>query len=82
MDDVTEVEILGGMEVSYAGFTTSSCLALTHTGLVVELKGSECSQPRDGVCEHQSCYSIQGNECLFPFWYKGQSYTRCTSVDV
>ena len=81
-DDVTEVEILGGMEVSYAGFTTSSCLALTHTGLVVELKGSECSQPRDGVCEHQSCYSIQGNECLFPFWYKGQSYTRCTSVDV
>ena len=81
-DDVTEVEVVGGMEVTYVGFTRSSCLALTHTGLVVELQGDDCDSPRDGVCEHQSCYTVEGNECVFPFWYKGVEHTRCTSEDV
>ena len=81
-DDVTEVELLGGMEIEYAGFTMEGCLALAPNGLVVEMKGSDCSLDRDGVCEHQSCYTTEGNECIFPFNYKDETYFNCTSVDV
>ena len=70
---VTVVEVLGGLEVRYAGFTETGCLALTHTGLVVELAGADCDETRDGLCEHQSCFTVEGEECLFPFQYKGRS---------
>ena len=81
-DNVTEIEIRGNMEVEYVGFTTSGCLALAPNGLVVELKGDECEATLDGVCEHQSCYTVEGNECVFPFSYAGVTYKRCPSVDV
>ena len=44
--------------------------------------GSLCEASQDTVCEHQSCYTTRGQECTFPFAYKGVTYTQCTSVDV
>ena len=81
-DDVTEVEILGNIEVEYAGCTMDGCLALAPNGLVIEMKGDDCTVPLDGVCEHQSCYTMEGNECVFPFDYKEVTYYNCSSVDV
>ena len=81
-DDVFEVEIIGGMDVQYVGFTQEACLALTYSGLVVEQYGNDCQTSREGICEHQSCYTKEGNECIFPFTYKEVQYTKCTSIDV
>ena len=81
-DNVTAIDILGNMEVEYAGFTMSGCLALAPNGLVVEMKGDDCTKQLDGVCEHQSCYTVEGHECVFPFDYKGVTVHNCTSVDV
>ena len=38
--------------------------------------------PRDYLCEHQSCYTKEGFECIFPFTYKDVVQTKCTSEDV
>ena len=80
--DVTFVDVLGSMELDYVGFTTPGCLAVAPNGRVVELAGQECDQPRDAVCEHQSCYTHEGDECIFPFEYKGVEYTQCATEDV
>ena len=81
--DVTTVEILGtNMELDYVGFTASGCLTVAPNGLVVEMKGTECGQALDAICEHQSCYTIEGDECVFPFDYKTVTYQKCTSQDV
>ena len=79
---VTAVRLQGGLTVQYVGFSEPGCLALTPTGLVRQLAGAECEQNRPVLCEHQSCYTHQGQECIFPFPYKGVQYHNCTSVDV
>ena len=44
--------------------------------------GSECEEQESVLCEHQSCYTVEGEECLESFTYKGVQYHQCTSVDV
>ena len=79
---VKEIIIDGGITVDYAGITSEGCLSLTSNGLITPNYGISCSVIQDVVCEHQSCYTHQGDECIFPFPYKGTLYHNCTSVDV
>ncbi len=80
--DVAEVKLQGSMTVYYAGFTSNQCLGLAPNGLAVTLYGTDCQASNYAVCEHKSCYTTEGNECVFPFYYKNVRYTNCTSVDV
>ena len=81
--DVDEIILkTGDMAVNYAGITEDKCLALSPTGLILPMSGADCQLPRKTVCEHQSCYTKQGDECVFPFTYKGISHTKCISEDV
>jgi hypothetical protein len=80
--DVSEVRIQGLMNVYYVGFTADQCLALAPNGLVLSLSGDDCSQNIKAVCEYKSCYTTEGNECVFPFYYKNVLYKKCTSEDV
>ena len=82
IENVSEVKIQGFMTVYYAGFTADQCLGLYPNGLVISLSGTDCTQTNYAVCEHKSCYTTQGNECVFPFYYKNVLYKKCTSVDV
>ena len=72
----------GDMSIYYAGVTEERCLALSPTGLVVPMAGAECQVQRTSVCEYQSCYTNEGDECVFPFKYKTNTYTKCISEDV
>lgn len=72
----------GDMEIHYAGVTQPKCLGLSSTGLVVPMAGPDCEVQRPAVCEHQSCYTKEGDECVFPFMYKGITHTKCISEDV
>ena len=72
----------GSMEVTFAGFSSPGCLSLAPNGLIVEQSGSQCEEPQDALCEHQSCYTKDGFECVFPFSYKGVSHDQCISEDV
>ena len=72
----------GSMEVTFAGFSSPGCLSLAPNGLIVEQSGSQCEEPQDALCEHQSCYTKDGFECVFPFSYKGVSHDQCSSEDV
>jgi Fibronectin type II domain len=80
--DVSEVRIQGVMNVYYAGFTANQCLGIAPNGLVLTLSGTDCGTQRKAVCEYKSCYTTQGNECVFPFYYKNVLYKNCTSEDV
>ena len=64
------------------GFTRPECLSLTPNGIIEVKKGSECDANREVLCEHQSCYTVEGNECVFPFTYKDVVYHQCSSEDV
>ena len=83
IDDVSEIRIQGSsMTVYYAGFTADQCLGLAPNGLVLSLSGTDCTASNKAVCEYKSCYTTQGNECVFPFYYKNVLYKKCTSTDV
>ena len=77
-----KVIVQGAMSIEYVGFTQPGCLSLSPTGLVTHRLGLECQAAQEYVCEHQSCYTKEGDECVFPFKYKGVEYTKCTSEDV
>ena len=79
---VRKVQIEGAIALDYVGFTQEGCLSLSSTGLITPRTGDECSEALEMVCEHQSCYTKEGNECVFPFKYKDVTYNNCTSVDV
>jgi hypothetical protein len=82
MADVAEVRVQGNMRLYYVGFTADQCLALAPNGLVTVLAGDACSPPRPAVCEYKACYTVDGKECVFPFYYKNVLHTQCTSEDV
>lgn len=79
---VKQVLVQGALVVEYAGFSQPGCLSLTSTGLVVARQGDDCDTAQEAVCEHQGCYTKEGNQCIFPFSYKGVIHNKCTSVDV
>ena len=79
---IVSVEVQGAMSIDYAGFTQPGCLSLGPTGLVAEHQGVACEEELEAVCEHQSCYTTEGYECVFPFTYKEVTYHNCTSEDV
>ena len=79
---ISSVEVQGAMTIDYVGFTQPGCLSLGPTGLVKEHHGAACEEDLETICEHQSCYTNEGNECVFPFTYKEVTYNNCTSVDV
>ena len=79
---VKKISIEGAMVLDYVGFTQEGCLSLSSTGLITPRTGDECNEARETVCEHQSCYTKEGDECVFPFKYKDVTYNNCTSVDV
>ena len=80
--DIRKVLVEGGMIIDYIGFSQEGCLTLSSNGLIVPQHGTACEQNLESVCEHQSCYTVEGNECVFPFKYKGVEYHKCTSEDV
>ena len=81
-DTTDHIMVQGGMQVDYAGFSSSQCLSLSSTGLVEVEAGDECEEQETVLCEHQSCYTVEGEECLTTFTYKDVEYHNCTSVDV
>ena len=68
--DVSEVRVQGNPTIYYVGFTADQCLGLAPNGLVLALSGADCTQSNKAVCEYKSCYTTDGNECIFPFYYK------------
>ena len=75
--DIDEIVVKAGdMSLYYAGITEAKCLGLASTGLVVPLAGADCTDLRTAVCEQQFCYTKAGDECVFPFTYKGVAHTR------
>ena len=59
---ISSVEVQGAMTIDYMGFS------LSPSGLVKEHYGAACEKNLETICEHQSCYTIEGNECVFPFY--------------
>ena len=80
--DVSEVRVQGNPTIYYVGFTADQCLGLAPNGLVLALSGADCTQSNKAVCEYKSCYTTDGNECIFPFYYKNVLYKKCISTDV
>jgi hypothetical protein len=80
--DVSEVRIQGSMTVYYVGFTADQCLGITSNGLALTLSGDECNFSNQAICEYKSCYTTEGNECIFPFYYKDIRRKKCISDDV
>ena len=84
-NNVEEVIVKGdsAIDLDFAGFTSPGCLSLSPNGLVEEIKDEKCVDTEmKALCEHQSCYTKEGFECIFPFTYKDKQYHKCISEDV
>ena len=58
------------------------CLTVSQNGRIEPLYGKECEEPLPAICKYQACYTVEGENCMFPFTHKGITYKNCSTQDL